>query len=226
MFIGVDLAGENNTWAVVLRKEGERLFLEPALSLPEAHPVELFEIVRFSVENPVLGVAIDAPLTFGWRDRRGFRESDRRLRTLLKEKGGSPGWVVSYHVLRAVPVRGHVLAEALAPLVGTLLETHPRASLFWILPPEKRTLVRSYKNPGIPERKRREAQKALWRYLCETHHLAGPGPPEVNDGLVDALVCALTVFFFHHHPERLLFLPREPGAHGRGPFVVMAPQEE
>ncbi len=213
MFVGVDVAGEENTWAVVLSGD---LTVLPVLSLSEGRSVTLYEIVKFFEENTALAVAIDAPLTFGLMDEGGFRESDRVLREILKMKGGNPNWVVSYHVLQAVPVRGLTLAEALSPLVGTLIETHPRASLFLSLPKELKTLVQLYKRDE-------NSLRTIWRFLVERWQLRTEKVPRfVSDGIVDALVCAITAYLYHKKPEELLFLPPTKGARGRGPFVVIS----
>ena len=38
---------------------------------------------------------------------------------------------MSFNSLMAVPIRGRMLADHLSPRVGTLLKTHPRASLLF-----------------------------------------------------------------------------------------------
>ncbi len=217
-FLGVDIAGERGSRAVALPRQGRS-----SLLIPEARSLE--SLVSFCEEYLVAAVAIDAPLTFGLRDEKGFREADLRLRSLLPPKARS--WVVSYHGLQAVPIRGKILAEALSPLVGTVLETHPRASLYFLLPEALKPLVFLYKpRRGIPETQRREACARILEYLSKKFHLrAEELTPE--DGLLDALVCALTARVFHQELENLLFLSRKArGVYGRGPFVVFSPSAQ
>ncbi len=211
-YLGVDIAGESGTRAIALPDKEEGRLL-----IPKARFLE--SLVSFCEEKRVIAVAIDAPLTFGLRDERGLRDSDRKLRGLLPPKARS--WVVSYHGLQAVPIRGKILAEALGPLVGTILETHPRASLYFLLPDPLKPLVYLYKpRRGIPEPERQEACARILDYLSKKFHLRAEELAP-DDGLLDALVCALTARAFHRHPESLLFLSREArGIYGRGPFVV------
>ena len=183
----------------------------------------LRDLVAFCETHPVLGVAIDAPLTFGLADRKGFRETDRKLRSLLPREARN--WVVSYHGLQAVPIRGKILAEALSPVVGTILETHPRSSLYFLLPETEKHLAFEYKlRGGWPSTAGQRASRRILRYLKERFGIKIylPEEEEINDGLVDALLCALTVYLFHTAPENLLFLSRRAqGFSGRGPFVVI-----
>lgn len=208
-FLGVDLGGEENTWAVAVEREGK---LSPGLSLPEGKPVSLTEIVEFSRKNRMLAAALDAPISFSLTDRKGLREADRRLREILRDEGGDPGWVVSYNALMGIPVRGLLLAEALAPVVGTIIETHPRAALYLALPREKKSLVKAYKGRG-PEAE--AALRELWTTL-----FAKENPRRLSHGLLDALVCALTARAYHLAPESLLFLPSS-ASRGFGPFVIL-----
>ncbi|OAQ20575.1 hypothetical protein [Thermosulfurimonas dismutans] len=106
-FLGVDLAGEANTWAVALRKE-------------------------------------DA----------------------------ARNWVVSYHGLQAVPVRGKILAEALSPVVETILETHPRVSLYFCLQEEMKDLVFLYKP-------RRNLSADLRKEACRSTLSSRPGASDL-----------------------------------------------
>ncbi|MBX6422126.1 DUF429 domain-containing protein [Thermosulfurimonas sp. F29] len=212
-FLGVDVGGEENTWAVAVEREGLRPL--PVLSLSGARPVGLEEITEFVRKERVLAVALDAPLSFSLKDRRGFREADTALRESLAREGGQPGWVLSYHALQAAPVRGLLLAEALSPFVGTILETHPRAGLYFTFP-GLREAVRLYKDPRSPAEERAKAVLSLWRALVPADP---PVPP--TDGLVDALSCALSAAAYHLCPQTLLFLPGAPTARGFGPFVVL-----
>ncbi|MDP9479436.1 MAG: hypothetical protein M3R38_27820, partial [Actinomycetota bacterium] len=64
---------------------------------------------------------------------------------MLQERQGSRNWVASAAGLLAVPVRGRLLAEHLSPTVGTLIETHPRASLLFALGEKFLEPIREYK---------------------------------------------------------------------------------
>jgi len=213
-FLGVDLAGEVHTWAVALDRKD--------LSVKEWQPGLLKELVAFCEDHPILGAAIDAPLTFGLSDRKGFREIDQKLRALLPKEARN--WVVSYHGLQAVPIRGKILAEALSPLVGTILETHPRSSLYFLLPEGEKYLAFQYKRRrGEFLKSGKAACKKILDHLKNRFGIEISTPEkEITDGLIDALLCALTVYLFHTAPEKLLFLSEKgQGVFGRGPFVVI-----
>jgi len=210
----------------------ERKSLRPlrALSFAESSPTSLTEIWKFVRRQRVLAVALDAPLSFSFKDQRGWRPADRILRDVLRQSGGDPGWVMSYHALMGLPIRALLLAEALSPLVGTILETHPRAGLFLSLP-ELREEIQKYKSRRSSRGEKARSCRLLWEALGKIAVALGkrsglvsatgglfPAPPEPSDGLVDALACALTAAAYHLFPENLLFLP--PSRRGFGPFVV------
>ncbi|QJA05425.1 DUF429 domain-containing protein [Thermosulfurimonas marina] len=228
-FLGVDLGGEENTWALAL----DRATLQPleALSFLKGRPVSLSEVREFAEGNIVLAAALDAPLAFSLEDQKGLRPADRKLREILRETGGDPGWVMSYSALMGLPLRALLLAEALSPMVGTILETHPRAGLFLSLP-GLREEVRKYKVRKLSQEEKRQSCRILWRALgkmaadlrkkcapASPKDPPFPEPPEPSDGLVDALACALTAATYHLFPEGLCFLP--PSSRGFGPFVVL-----
>lgn len=221
-YLGVDIGGGENTWAVALCEEhlsGKLRLEEGILSPAGIRRVAMTEIESFCHAERVLGVAVDAPLSFSLALEKGFRASDRKLRELLPR--GCRSWVLSYHGLMGIPIRAYLLAGKLSPYCGTIIETHPRAGLFFILPEERRNLSLKYKGEGL------SSEEILWladflkeRFCLEisqrtvTSLLA-------KEGILDALICALTVWAYHRAPERLLFLPSEEGLQGYGPFVVL-----
>ncbi len=104
-----------------------------------------------------MAAAIDAQLTIVLSEENGYRTSDMELRELLPPDCRT--WVASFNSLTAVPVWGRLLAEHLSPVVGTLLETHPRVSLLFALGERAGALVRGYKRGD--EAGRRERVQAL-----------------------------------------------------------------
>lgn len=213
VYLGVDIAGGKNTWAAALLVTDEQLYLtlEPCLQ-------SLKEIVTFCRSNAVAAVALDAQLTMSLEAESGFRESDKRLRKLLPVD--CRNWVASVNSLMSVPVRGQMLADFLTPYVGTILETHPRASLFLALGEKAISPLKNYKRKG------KEGQPAtllLWEWWAE-RFLLPPAPPQSGDGALDALVCATVAYLFHHAPDTLLRLTSgDSELRGIGPFYVVAP---
>jgi predicted nuclease with RNAse H fold len=178
-------------------------------------------IVDYCGENPVVGVAIDAQLTMSLAAETGFRESDRQLRALLPSD--CRNWVASINSLMAVPVRGRLLSEFLAPMVGTLLETHPRACLLFALGGDVDTAVRKYKGRAGDEA---TYTRTLWERWAKRFRIVHPTPASA-DGALDALVCATVAYLYHHAPENLLRLTdKASGIRGRGPFYVIASGSE
>jgi len=212
IYLGVDVAGASNTWVAGLSvgDHGLRVCLAPQLT-------SLASIVTTCRERPVVAVAIDGHLTMSLSAETGFRASDRRLRELLPPD--CRNWVSSLNSLMAVPVRGQLLAQHLAPLVGTVLETHPRASLLFALGEGVEAAARAYKRGGEAGA---AAISALWVRWAARFSVSIDAPPE-GDGALDALVCATTVYLFHRAPEALLHLREEGPLRGWGPFYVVAP---
>lgn len=218
-YLGVDLGGGSKTFAVALKEKNEKgLFLEKALSLKNNIPrtSSLEEIAEFVRGNRVLVTAIDAPLSYSLSLERGFRSSDRALKALLPRE--SKKWVLSYHALMGIPLRGLLLAQKLSPYCGTIIETHPRASFFFLLSEEKRYLAHKYKKEILKENER-EYLKNLFKELFslefeeEIFHKAD---------LFDAILCAITGYLFLKSPENLIFLPQEEkDLIGFGPFVII-----
>lgn len=212
IYLGIDVAGAKNTWMAGLSAG------EGGLTVPLAPQLASLErVVAVCRERPVVAAAIDAHLTMSLSAETGFRASDRRLRELLP--ADCRNWVASINSMMAVPVRGRLLAEHLAPLVGTLLETHPRASLLFGLGEGTTDAVRAYKRGGEPAG---SAIEMLWQRWAERYDIRIETPPR-SDGALDALVCATVAYLYHHAAGTLLRLPEDGPVRGRGPFYVVGP---
>jgi predicted nuclease with RNAse H fold len=209
VYLGVDIAGADNTWVAGLARTADGL----AIVLPPGQ-MTLAEILAYCRREPVLAVAIDGQLSMSTDDERGFRDSDHALRALLPPQNRN--WVASFNSLMAVPMRSLLLAERLAPEVGTLLEVHPRASLWFALGADRPDAVRHYKKH--PDAAVHVA--TLWAGWAERFAIQGQAPS--TDGGLDALVCATLGYLYGQQPESLLHL-RHPAPHksGFGPFVVL-----
>ncbi|MGB9761960.1 MAG: DUF429 domain-containing protein [Caldimicrobium thiodismutans] len=217
-YLGVDLGGGEKTFAVAIReKTNVGLHIEKSLSLKNnsPKPSSMVEIIEFVRKNPVLGTAIDAPLSFSINLEKGFRASDLALRSLLPREYRK--WVLSYHALMGIPLRGLLLAQKLSPYCGAILETHPRASFFFLLPKEKRYLAYKYKKELLEEEEIDYLKNYFKKlFSLKLTHLI------FYDDLLDALICALTSYLFFKKPEKLLFLPQEEkDLFGFGPFVII-----
>ncbi len=221
-YLGIDIAGKRNTWAVALRFDGDRLILSEELSLKipsQPRCSELKEVLKFCQENKVLGCSIDAPLSFSISIEDGLRKSDKKLKELLSRiHPQATRWVVSYNTLMAVPLRGFLLAEAINPYCGTIVETHPRASLLFCLSEESRHLAIDYKKEPKAVSK---YEKDFKRLFESGFRIRLPKGLKLNDGVIDAIVCGFTAFLFARAPESLEFLPSESQLRGFGPFVVI-----
>ena len=217
----MDVAGASNTWATAISpsEDGLKVVHEP-------HLARLKTIVDYCQENNVVAAAIDAQLTIALSEDSGSRTSDLHLRELLPPD--CRNWVASINSLMAVPIRGRLLADHLSPTVGTLLETHPRASLLFALGNVEgvRTAVRGYKPKSKDTHQqlamRRTYTHQLWRLWSERFGIAHGGPMH-DDGALDSLVCATVAHQFHHAPDALYRLRHDvAGKTGRGPFYVLA----
>jgi hypothetical protein len=105
--------------------------------------------------------------------------------------------------------------------VGTVIETHPRASLHFALGRDVDEAIRAYKPAPAP----REAALTLWDGWISRFGIEAPGPP-VSDGPVDALVCATVALLYHRQPSALYRLAHTAtDRQGRGPFYVVAPRD-
>jgi predicted nuclease with RNAse H fold len=211
VYVGVDVAGARNTWVAGLAEGEEGLEVAWAPQL-----CSLAAIVATCKEKPVVAAAIDGHLTMALAAETGFRASDRQLRALLPR--GCRNWVSSLNSLMAVPVRGQLLAEHLAPLVGTVLETHPRASLLFALGGGVEGAARAYKDGGETGAR---AIATLWAGWAARFGISIDEAPR-TDGALDALVCATTGYVYHRNPGVLLRLQEEDSVRGWGPFYVMA----
>ena len=220
-YLGIDIGGGANTWALALERhpsEKKLSLVSGELSLKDKpSPVSLQEICEFLFKRRVLVTALDAPLSFSLALEKGLRRSDQALRELLPSKAKS--WVLSYHGLMGIPLRAYLLAKSISPYCGTILETHPRASLYFLLPNAKREIAFKYKKEGLSE------AEILWLrdFLRELFSLDAPLDLLKRDGVLDALICALTAYLYQKAPEKLFFLPQEEDLEGFGPFVVIWP---
>jgi predicted nuclease with RNAse H fold len=218
-FLGIDIAGSKNTWAVSLKYEKSFLKLCPSLSLKSplepSYTEDFLPIIEFCMKEKVLSVAIDAPLSFSLEDKKGIRLSDKALKKILPSKARS--WVVSYHALAAIPIRALLLSEALSPFCGTIIETHPRASLYFCLPQDKKEISFRYKKNLSAADK-----KFLIAWLKKKFQLSIDFDFNLTEGILDAIMCALAGYFYHRAPEKLIFLPSEKNFKGFGPFVIIS----
>jgi predicted nuclease with RNAse H fold len=211
IYLGIDVAGASNTWVSGLSQKNGHLEI-----VLESHSTSLEKIVNFCKENHVVSAAIDAQLTMSLQARKGFRQSDKKLRELLP--ANCRNWVASVNSLMAVPVRGRFLSDFLAPIVGTIIETHPRASLLFGLGKVADTAVRKYKKSDDDKH-----LNILWENWSQRFNILSHSSIN-DDGALDAIVCATVAYLYHHKPETLRRL-RENNSdiRGRGPFYVLAP---
>ena len=194
------------------------MIIDECLSVEKEGVVSLEEVVRFCETHYVVAVAIDAPLTFGLQDETGMRKADERLRQMLSKTVRH--WVASFNSLMAVPIRGSILAEFLSPIVGTILETHPRSCLYLVTRGQEiNSSVLAYK--GVSNR---DSIKKLWNFWTKEFgiHMVKPYRKTPTDGLLDSLVCATIAYLYHIAPENLLRLNHQCSeVKGRGPFVIL-----
>lgn len=214
VFVGVDVAGEKRTWVATLRLSGESLELAE-----EPKPMSLEPIVHLCEEQEAVAVALDAPLTAALTDKHGRRSADEELASLLPP---ACQWVMAANSMMAVPFRGQLLAEALSPVVGTILETHPRACLFFASGPRQdlRNAVDKYKGKSAEAT---EHVKLLWNTWVDLFKICGAKAHQSHDAL-DSLVCATVAYLYHAKPEALRKLVHKAvKRYGRGPFFVLDP---
>lgn len=213
IFLGVDVAGANNTWSCALTDEGGRAAVW-------AHPEgsTLVGIRASADKDNVVAVAIDAQLTGAISEERGFRSSDEEIRRSLP--GKYRNWVASANSLMAVPVRGRMLADALAPSVPTIIETHPRACLWFMLGADYSADIENYKK-GSDTGQACARLAAAWRERFRID-----GVRDLNcDGAVDALVCATVAYAIFHEPKLVRKLANTSAdRRGRGPFCIVTCQ--
>lgn len=179
----------------------------------------------------MVATTIDAQLTMALSEENGFRTSDRCLQRQLPED--CQGWVMSFNSLMAVPIRGRLLSDHLSPTVGTMLETHPRASLLFGLghvEEQIHTAIREYKRKrnDTPEQLEVRAQhtRTLGQHWSASFGISPHEPLSYHDGALDSLVCATVAYLYHHEPEKLLRLRHDATEKtGRGPFYVVNPEK-
>ena len=182
--MGVDIGGARNTWVCTLEGESGCLTLR---EMPRA--LTITDILRYAEAQAVVAVAIDAPLTWAPREDDGWRSSDRQLQDHLPKE--CRRWVRSQNSLMAVPLRGQHLAEYLSPLVGTVIETHPRACLYFANSGTHQCVLH-YKPSGTPA-----CLHQLWQVWTDQFSIAAPTPGEgLTDRAIDALVCATVAYLY------------------------------
>lgn len=217
IYLGVDMAGKENTWIAALSLVESKLEM-----VFRPHTTSLKEILEYCEAYDVVAVAIDAQLTAALTNENGFRSSDDYLREKLLPKN-CRNWVASINSLMAVPVRGRMLADALSPVVGTLLETHPRACLLFGLGESFGVEIRNYKKGPLQG----EYLENLINEWCKKFQIAQYEHTYIQDGVLqdgalDSLVCATVAYLYHHAPEKLFHLRDSAGDKiGRGPFYVV-----
>ncbi len=208
VFLGVDIAGASNTWVCGITPDGNglKIVFTPA-------KLSLVEIVHYAEHNNVIAVAIDAQLTSSISEENGFRSSDLELRDLLPS--ANKVWVASQNSMMAVPIRGRQLAEALSPIVGTIIETHPRSCLFFSNNdiPEA---VQNYKRDNGENHRETLLQRWVQRFDIKGNlHI-------ISDGALDSLVCATIAYLFHRKTYELQKLNHNSAYKtGWGPFYVL-----
>jgi predicted nuclease with RNAse H fold len=211
VYLGVDVAGASNTWMCGLSKTEHGL----ELVLPSKN-CSLSQILQYADENNVVAVAIDAQLTSSIDDENGFRSNDMQLREMLPTKYKT--WVASQNSMMAVPIRGRQLSEALAPIVGTILETHPGDCLFLIDQNKNDSAVNFYKKPGYDYFLKELLDRWGRRFNINWDAII------FSDGALDSLVCATIAYLYHNDPKSLLRLDHNAANRsGRGPFYVIKP---
>jgi predicted nuclease with RNAse H fold len=223
IFLGIDVAGQKKTFVAGLSssERGYKLVLPPEI-------MTLEQIRDYCRDHNVLGVAIDAQLTADLKENNGFRYGDRMLQGYLPKSCSN--WVQSANCLYAVPARGRLLADHLAPLVGTIIETHPRASLLFALGLDSLVDIKKYKprprQTPIQRDACKESALSLWRSWTNRYHIQCEKDFRSDDEL-DALVCASVVALLHAHPKQLWRVPSQ-AEHpvGRGPLYVIRPDKK
>ena len=214
LYLGIDVAGASNTWCAALSDDGTQLKLALA-----PHVATLPDIVAYTNDNDVLAAAIDAQLSIAMSNLTGFRSGDTELRNLLPAQHRN--WVASVNSLMAVPIRGQMLADALSPSVATIIETHPRASLYFGCPPDHEDSIANYKrDPGAAE-----CVSHLWAYWSTSFGLTDALSTN-TDGALDAVVCATIAYLCHNDPTRLFRLRHNAvDRTGHGPFYILDPSQ-
>lgn len=209
-YLGIDVAGAQNTWIAILSCDKQDNLSVAA----QPRRATLREIKTIADDSHVVAAVVDAQLTASIDDETGFRSSDRELRSILPDE--CKNWVASINSMMAVPVRGQLIAEALGTAVGTVVETHPRACLYFAFAGRHlRDACQAYKS-NTPE-----AIEILWNEWVARFDIAFDDVTQ-TDGALDALVCATIGWLLHRHPWSLRKLGHDqPDRVGRGPFYVL-----
>lgn len=211
LYLGVDVAGASNTWIALIAcdQDGNSRVAEPP------RKASLREIASIADDSHVVAAVVDAQLTASLDDEMGFRNSDHELRAMLPS--GCRNWVASINSLMAVPIRGQLIAAALGTAVGSVLETHPRACLFFASDRDDLREACSLYKSASPE-----SIRLLWERWARRFEISYDEAPS-SDGGLDALVCATIGRLFHVRPHALQKLGHDqPNRIGRGPFYILA----
>lgn len=216
-YLGIDIGGKNNTWALSCKSiNPKKAIIEGELSIKETpQSVSPFELINFVQQRKVLITAIDAPLSFSLNNPSGLREADKVLKKMLPKEAKK--WVLSYHSLMGIPLRGYFLAKAISPYCGAIIETHPRANFYFILPENRKQLAFKYKKEGLQP----SEIKWLVEFLEKLFNLKIPEILFTHEGLIDALFCLLPAILYITNHQKLFFLPQENNLEGFGPFIVI-----
>jgi predicted nuclease with RNAse H fold len=216
-YLGIDIAGAKKTWMCALTTSDGGLSI-----VGQPIRARLEQIIQYTENNPVVSIAIDAQLTWAVSDENGLRESDDELRDLLPKD--CRNWVASQNFLAAVPVRGRQLAECLSPIVGTIIETHPRACLLFA----NKSLIESVKLYKDKKVNYQEHITRLWQSWTRQFGIKNTlKMSAITDDALDSLVCATIAYLFHHSPHQLTRLSHSAtDKRGRGPFFVLLSTDE
>jgi len=213
-FLGIDIAGAENSWVCELIWDENKLFWQkPPYQIKALG--EILEIVR---NKDFICCAIDAPLSFSLQAQK-WRLSDIALRCFLRRE--EKNWVQSPNSMQAVPLRGQQLASLIKPYIGTIIETHPRSSLAFMLN-ERSELLKTYKTSSKAlQRLRKEVFNALPSLLDISLKIPQAGIK--TDGGLDAFICALIAFLYIKDYNQIYKLPLEKDLRGFAPFYVFRP---
>jgi predicted nuclease with RNAse H fold len=196
LYIGIDIAGAENTWICSIRQESRKLFVEELTNKYKS----ILEMTNFLKSKHFTICSIDAPLTYPINEANGFRRSDRELKELLNNKN----IVSSSNSLMAVPLRaGYLLKMFESNGIERFYETHPRASAY-LLKTNRDDLFDKYKKKGFDHFD--EIAKLIEIILHNTgYELKLEGLPNKHDA-VDSLLCAISSFCIKSKAFNVRFL--------------------
>ncbi|MCD6087436.1 MAG: DUF429 domain-containing protein [Candidatus Hydrothermae bacterium] len=204
---GIDLSGPKNlrnTSVAVLEYGHTLALLKLQKGLNDNQILELLKKLKVKV------VSIDAPLSL---PSEVWRPEDIYLREVLKNRGGSPRYVMAPTAtfqMRSLTERGIKLKNLLEMNRIKVLETHPRASLLFLT--KDADLAQNYKNKDRKKRKR--ARDRILELLRK--HIDIGNFVLRDDHDIDALICAYVSFLASCSPEKLLQINEG--------FYVVAPE--